>query len=65
MGLKFGHIGPWTVELADLERLKNPHRLTMGEMLCNSSAFNFFILAGKINNYKNLDEFEFRQDSII
>ena len=26
-------IGPCTVELAALERLKNPHRLIMGEML--------------------------------
>ena len=27
MGSKFGQIGPWTVELATLERLENPHRL--------------------------------------
>ena len=33
MGSKFGQIGPWTVELAALERLENPHRLIMGEML--------------------------------
>ena len=33
MGSKFGKIGPETYELAALERLKNPHRLIMGEML--------------------------------
>ena len=30
---KFGQIGPRTAELAALERLKNPHRLIMGEIL--------------------------------
>ena len=34
MGSKFGKIGPGSVELATLERLKkNLHRLIMGEML--------------------------------
>ena len=36
MGLKFGQVGLWTVELqnvAALERLENLHRLIMGEML--------------------------------
>ena len=33
MGLKFGEIRPWTCKLAALERLKNPHRLIMGELL--------------------------------
>ena len=33
MGLKFGQIGRWTVELAALELLENLHRLIMGEML--------------------------------
>ena len=33
IGLKFGQIGPWSVELAVLEHLENPHRLIMGEML--------------------------------
>ena len=33
MGLKLGKIGPGTEELAAPERLKNPHRLIMGEML--------------------------------
>ena len=33
MGLKFGLIGPWTLELAALERLENLIRLIMGEIL--------------------------------
>ena len=33
MGLKFGKIGPESVELTALERLKKIHRLIMGEML--------------------------------
>ena len=33
LGSKFGKVGPGTYELAALERLENPHRLTMGEML--------------------------------
>ena len=30
---KFGQIGPRTVELAAFERLENPHRLIIGEIL--------------------------------
>ena len=30
---KFDQIRQWTAELAALERLKNPHRLIMGEIL--------------------------------
>ena len=30
---KFSLIGPCTAELASIERLKNSHRLTMGEKL--------------------------------
>ena len=33
MGLKFGKIGRWTVELAAPECLENGYRLIMGEML--------------------------------
>ena len=33
MASKFGQFVTWTVELAALERLENPHRLIMGEML--------------------------------
>ena len=32
MGSKLGKIGPGSMELNDLERLKNLHRLIMGEM---------------------------------
>ena len=32
MGSKFGKIGPGSAELATLERLKNLHRLIMGEL---------------------------------
>ena len=39
MCLKFSQIKPWTVELAALERLKNPHRLIMGKCWDHSSAF--------------------------
>ena len=33
MGLKFGIIRLGTYELAALERLENPHKLIMGEMM--------------------------------
>ena len=33
MGSKFGQIRLWTVKLAALERLENPHILIMGVML--------------------------------
>ena len=33
MRSKFGQIGLRTAELAALERLENPHRLVMGEIL--------------------------------
>ena len=33
IGSKFGKMGPGTNALAALERLENPHRLIMGEML--------------------------------
>ena len=33
MGSKFSRIRPGTYELPALERLENPHRLIMGEML--------------------------------
>ena len=33
MSSNFGQIGPRTAELAALDRLENPHRLIMGEIL--------------------------------
>ena len=65
MSLKFCRIRPRTYELAALEHMeKSPW-----EKSCDhSSAFNFewiyFILADKKDNYKSLNEFEFRQDPI-
>ena len=32
-GFTVWHIRPWTLGLAALERLKNPHRLILGEMV--------------------------------
>ena len=32
-GSKCGQIGPWPMDLAVLECLKNPHSLIMGELL--------------------------------
>ena len=63
MSLKFGQIRPWTAELAALERLKNPHRLTIGD---HSNAFNFdwnfFILAGNKDLHLSWDVLEFQPD---
>ena len=61
VGLKFGKIGPWTVELAALEKC-------VRNVVTTLSVFNlewiFFILADKKDNYKSLDEFEIHQDPI-
>ena len=43
MGWKYGQIGPWTVELAALERLENLHRLIMGEMLLSNLNGSLFV----------------------
>ena len=56
-----------TTELAGIERLKNPHRLIMGEKCCwHSSAFIFdwifFILVGNQDNHKSLGEIEFQPE---
>ena len=68
MGLKFGRIRSGIYELAALELLENLHRLTMGDLLVHSSAFNFelifFILADKKDNYKSLNGLVFLQDPI-
>ena len=55
-------IRPRTAELAALERLKNFHRLIMGENLVSTLAPSFFdriffILAGNEDNHKSLDKF--------
>ena len=41
MSSKFGDIGPWTTELAALERLKKSHRLIMGKMTSSHSLSYF------------------------
>ena len=42
MSSKFGEIGPWTTELAALERLKKSHRLIMEKnVLTFSPLFSF------------------------
>ena len=66
MSSKFDTIRPRTAELAACERLKNYHRVIMGEMLLHSRAFIFdwifFILAGNKDNHNSLNEFEFQLD---
>ena len=69
MGLKFSRIRPGTYQLAALERLeKIPIDLQWEKCCDHSSSFNlewiFLILAYNKNNYKGLDDFEFRQDPI-
>ena len=62
--LTFGQIGPLTMELAALERLKISHRLTMGKWCLQGSLFIFdriFVkLAGNQDSHKISHEFEFR-----
>ena len=60
--LNFSLIGPPTVELAALERLKNPHRLIMRKQCLHffSAVLDLilFILAGNDNIHERLDGFE-------
>ena len=64
--LTFSQIGPLTMELAALERLKISHRLTMGKWCLQASSFIFdqiFVkLAGNQDSHKISDEFEFQVD---
>ena len=55
MNSKFGEIGPWTTELAALERLKIP--LIMEKMTSHFLCY-FFVFAGNEDVHKSLDEFE-------
>ena len=54
--LTFGQIGPLTMELAALERLKISHRLIMGKWCLQASSFIFdriFVkLAGNQDSHK-------------
>ena len=54
MSSKFSQIPHPTAELAALERVKNPHRLTMGKTMSPLFLFE--------DMHKSLDEFEFGQD---
>ena len=67
-----GQIRPPTMELAPHERLKKKnttHRLIMGKQCYHffSAVYNqiLFILAGKDDIHRSLDEFEIRLDSIM
>ena len=65
-----GLIGLPTLELAALERLKNPHILILGKNWCCpffSATLNQknFILAGNDEIYKSLYEFYIRPDPIM
>ena len=60
---KFGQIRPPTMELAALERLKNPHRLILGKTVLQlffSAVLDqiHFILVGNDDIHESLDEFE-------
>ena len=66
--LTFSQIGPLTMELAALERLKISHRLIMGKWCLQASSFIFdriFVkLAGNQDSRKISEEFEFWLDQI-
>ena len=64
MGLKFGKIRPWPVELSALEGLEK-----LWEKCCEHSiafifGWIFIIFAGNKDNHTSLDEFELLQDPI-
>ena len=64
---KFSQIGPWTVELAALERLKKiPIHLKWEKLCCHffSAVLDWihFILAGNYDIHESLDEFEIWPD---
>ena len=69
MGAKFGKISPWTEELAAFERLeKSPYTYNKKNVVTTlvpsflDGSSSFLQVTGTI--IKNLDEFEFQQDSI-
>ena len=66
--LTFGQIGPLTMELAALERIKISHILITGKWCLQASLFIFYRifvkLAGNQDSHKISDEFEFRLDRI-
>ena len=68
MSTNFSQIGPLTMELAALERLKISHRLIMGKWYLQASSYIsyriFVRLAGNQDRHKISDEFEFWPDRI-
>ena len=58
-----GQIGPLTMELAALERLKISHRLIMGKWCLHARSFIFdriiIKVAGNQDRHKSLVEFDF------
>ena len=69
MSLKFCRIPPGTYELAALEGLEKSPQTYNGRNVVTTLVLSifewiFFILADKKDNYKSLNEFEFRQDPI-
>ena len=62
----FGQIGPFTMELAALERLKISHWLIMGKCFLHASSFIFdriiIKVAGNQDRHKSLDELDFGPD---
>ena len=67
MNLNFGQIGPLTMELAALERLKI-FLYILGKSCLQASSFNFYRIffkpAGNQDRHKISDEFEFRPHRI-
>ena len=67
MSSKFARIGPRTMELAALERMKKSHRLIMGKTMSSHFSAIFawilFIFAGNEDMHKSLNEFEIRPDA--
>ena len=68
MGSKFGRIGPWTVGLAALERLKKSPYTYYGRngvttLVLSTLNISYSFLQIRMTTIK-LDEFEFRQDPI-
>ena len=61
---KFGKIPPGNAELAALVSLEKYPETLNGENGALIFGWIFFILAGKTDNYRSLDEFEFQLDPI-
>ena len=69
MNSNFGQIGPLTMKLAALERLKNSYRLIMGKWCLHASSFIFdqiiIKVAGNQDRHKSSDKFDFGPEQTI